>query len=157
MCSSLVYKLLCSMREKNLHYCSMKASLQCRSVCNATSCVCRRTTGNSTFMLGKRTHYLEQTSMGFCSLPRRVQTHTRKQFRTCDDLGGTTHYIPRIQHCWNKRVQRVLESWFVQGYHMVVTLIWICSTTNSNRCEIMGWDPWSVCQWYWLRFHFDGW
>ncbi|GBM98838.1 hypothetical protein AVEN_188100-1 [Araneus ventricosus] len=81
-------------------YCGAKTPSQCRSLCKATSCVCppQRTTEKGPLMLGKRTRFLDQTAMGFCTLHRRVQIHTGERFRASADLEGTTYQIPSIQH-----------------------------------------------------------
>ncbi|GFT43427.1 uncharacterized protein TNCV_814821 [Trichonephila clavipes] len=39
--------------------------------------------------LGKRTPFLDQTAMGFCTLYRRVQIHTGERFRTSAQQEGT--------------------------------------------------------------------
>ncbi|GFT36157.1 uncharacterized protein TNCV_4777971 [Trichonephila clavipes] len=46
------------------------ASSQFRFLCKAASCVCtpEQTTKNGPLILIKRTRFLEQTAMGFCSL-----------------------------------------------------------------------------------------
>ncbi|GBN10862.1 hypothetical protein AVEN_81794-1 [Araneus ventricosus] len=94
------YKPLCKIREKNLLFYGAKTHSQCRSLCKATSCVCppQRTTEKGHLMLGKKTRFLDQTAMGFCTLHRRVQIHTGERFRASTDLEGTTYQIPSIQH-----------------------------------------------------------
>ncbi|GBM33995.1 hypothetical protein AVEN_166428-1 [Araneus ventricosus] len=91
---------LCSIGEKDLRYYGAKTPSQCRSLCKATRCVCppHRTTEKGPLMLGKRTRFLDQTEMGFCTLHRRVQVHTGERFRASADLEGTTCQIPSIQH-----------------------------------------------------------
>ncbi|GBM80460.1 hypothetical protein AVEN_57298-1 [Araneus ventricosus] len=90
----------CSIREKNLRYYGTKTPSQCRSLCKATSCVCppQRTTEKGSLMLSKRTRFLDQTAMSFCTLHRRVQIHTGERFRASADLEGTMYQIPSIQH-----------------------------------------------------------
>ncbi|GBN04932.1 hypothetical protein AVEN_275563-1 [Araneus ventricosus] len=63
-------------------------------------CVCppQQTTEKGTLKLGKRTRFLDQTAMGFCTLHRRVQIHTGERFRASADLEGTTFQLPSIQH-----------------------------------------------------------
>ncbi|GBN52489.1 hypothetical protein AVEN_178620-1 [Araneus ventricosus] len=60
-------------------------------------CVPQRTTEKGPLMLGKRTRFLDQTAMGFCTLHRRVQIHTGERFRASADLEGTTYQIESIQ------------------------------------------------------------
>ncbi|GBM23893.1 hypothetical protein AVEN_208522-1 [Araneus ventricosus] len=47
---------------------------------------------------GKRTRFLDQTAIDFCTLHRRVQIHTGERFMASADLEGTTYQIPSIQH-----------------------------------------------------------
>ncbi|GFU43823.1 uncharacterized protein TNCV_652151 [Trichonephila clavipes] len=65
-----------------------KASSQFRSLCKVSSCVCtpQPTTEKSPLILGKRTPFLDQAAMGFCTLCRRVQIHTGERFRTSSHL-----------------------------------------------------------------------
>ncbi|GBN48069.1 Glutamate receptor ionotropic, kainate 2 [Araneus ventricosus] len=81
-------------------YYGAKTPSQCRSLCNATSCVCppQRTTGKGPLMLGKRTRFLDQAAMGFCTLHRRVHIHSGERFRASADLEGTTHQMLSMQH-----------------------------------------------------------
>ncbi|GBO41579.1 hypothetical protein AVEN_116121-1 [Araneus ventricosus] len=74
-CAAARFRPLCSIREKDLRYYGAKTLSQCRSLCKATSCVCppQRTTEKGPLMLGKRTRFLDQAAMGFCTLQRRVQ------------------------------------------------------------------------------------
>ncbi|GBL74568.1 hypothetical protein AVEN_235482-1 [Araneus ventricosus] len=63
------------------------------SLCKATSCVCppQRTTEKGPLMLGKRTRFMDQTTMGFCTLHRRVQIHTGERFRASADQRTRYH------------------------------------------------------------------
>ncbi|GBL95543.1 hypothetical protein AVEN_54142-1 [Araneus ventricosus] len=61
-------------------------------------CPPQRTTEKGPLMLGKRTRFLDQTAMVFCTLHRRVQIHTGERFKASADLEGTTYQIPSIQH-----------------------------------------------------------
>ncbi|GBL75357.1 hypothetical protein AVEN_194558-1 [Araneus ventricosus] len=107
-CAAALCRPLCSNREKNLRY------------YGATSCVCspQRTTEKGPLMLGKRTRFLDQTAMGFCTLYRRVQIHTAERFRASADLEGTMYQIPSQR----THITEVVESWLGQGPHSVVTL-----------------------------------
>ncbi|GBM46835.1 hypothetical protein AVEN_112184-1 [Araneus ventricosus] len=53
-CAAARCRPLCSIKEKNLRYYGAKTPSQCRSLCNATSCVCppQRTTDKGPLKLG---------------------------------------------------------------------------------------------------------
>ncbi|GBM29826.1 hypothetical protein AVEN_48275-1 [Araneus ventricosus] len=85
---------------KRISATTVRRRLHNAGLCKATSCVCppQRTTEEGPLMLGKRTRFLDQPAIGFCTLHRRVQIHAGERFRASADLEGTTYQITSIQH-----------------------------------------------------------